>query len=182
MLPSWGAPQWITFGVYARIHWSNPSGKQTPDPNPNRLSACTACGESGITCHWIWSLNTPCRWHLHPQICNFFPLKRERCFLDWNCCCYLHMQAETRHWVWSQGLAELLWPCLEMNLPLLALLGSAFPPTMFWSCLSLSFPQLLSTERALTHSAASQQASPQSLHALGISQNIGSFPPWAAPL
>lgn len=92
--------------------------------------------------------------------------------LIWNCRCYLHMQAKTRHWVWSEGLAVLLWTSLETNLPVLALLGSAVPPTMFWSCLSLLPP---STERALTQHPLTKLLLRASMH-WKKPLNIGVFP------
>lgn len=56
-------------------------------------------------------------------------------------CCYLHMRiyTETSNFSQNQGLALLLWPSLEMNFPVLTLLGQlSHPPELHLS----SSPQL----------------------------------------
>lgn len=146
--------------------------KTNPRPNAN---AGVAWKESGITCQWS-EASTLCRWHFHPQICNFSPLKRELCFLDWNCCCYLHMQAKTK----TLGVK------LRIGSAAVALWRWIFLSWLCWDqlshppCSGAASP-FLPPAPVFSHSASSQKSSPQSLHALGISQNIELFPPWAAP-
>lgn len=173
MFPSCRAPQWVAVGVYARIHWSNPSGKKIPEPNANRQSACR---ESGITCHWIWSLNAPCRWHFPPPDLQFLSSEESTLF-SWLELLLLFTYAGRNKTLGVKlrfGSAAVTVSWDEFACPRSA--GISFPTH---HVLELPLPSSppAPQHRTCSHPASSWQASPQSLHALEISHHIGGFSP-----
>lgn len=99
------------------------------------------CGLKGVRNHLpvIWSLNTV-QMTLPPPDLQFLS-SEERTLFSWLKLLLLFTYAGKNQDTWCEVKD---WQCccgsLEMNFPVLALLGSAFPPTLFWSCLSLPPP------------------------------------------
>lgn len=135
MFRSCRTSQCVTFGVYARTQWSNPTGKQIPDPMQMLV--------------WLERSQESPASDLKPQHCADdtstpdlqFLSSEERTLFSWLKLLLLFTYAGKNQDTWCEVKD---WQCccgsLEMNFPVLALLGSAFPPTLFWSCLSLPPP------------------------------------------